>query len=170
PDIAKGLAGFDGVKRRFTRVGTWNGATIIDDYGHHPVEIAAVLKAARASVDAEGGRVIAIHQPHRFSRLHDLFEEFCTAFNDADVVAITDVFAAGEAPIDGVSRDALVGGLRAHGHRQAHALRAPEGLVEFVRDQAQPGDLVVCLGAGTISAWTNALPEALAEGMHQAAE
>ncbi|MEM0923873.1 MAG: UDP-N-acetylmuramate--L-alanine ligase, partial [Pseudomonadota bacterium] len=122
PDIAKGLAGFDGVKRRFTRVGTWNGATIIDDYGHHPVEIAAVLKAARASVDADGGRVIAIHQPHRFSRLHDLFEEFCTAFNDADVVAITDVFAAGEAPIDGVSRDALVGGLRAHGHRQAHAL------------------------------------------------
>ncbi|MEL6475927.1 MAG: UDP-N-acetylmuramate--L-alanine ligase [Pseudomonadota bacterium] len=170
PDIARGLAGFDGVKRRFTRVGTWNGATIIDDYGHHPVEIAAVLKAARASVDAEGGRVIAIHQPHRYSRLHDLFEEFCTAFNDADVVAITDVFAAGEAPIDGVRRDTLVGRLRAHGHRQAHALRAPEGLADFVRAQAQPGDLVVCLGAGTISAWTNALPEQLLEKAQQAAE
>ncbi|MEM0944973.1 MAG: UDP-N-acetylmuramate--L-alanine ligase [Pseudomonadota bacterium] len=162
-DIARGLAGFDGVKRRFTRVGDWQGATIIDDYGHHPVEIAAVLKAARATVDQAGGRVIAIHQPHRFSRLHDLFEEFCACFNDADRVAITDVFAAGEAPIEGVSRDALVGGLRAHGHRGAHAISAPEGLTEFVRAHAQPGDLVVCLGAGTISAWANGLPAELAK-------
>jgi len=160
-DIRAGLAGFDGVKRRFTRVGEWQGASIIDDYGHHPVEIAAVLKAARASV-AEGGRVIAIHQPHRFSRLHDLFEEFCACFNDADIVAITDVFAAGEAPVEGVSRDALVGGLRAHGHRRAFAIRGPEGLAPFVAEQARPGDIVLCLGAGTISAWANALPEALA--------
>lgn len=161
-EIRKGLDGFDGVKRRFTKVGEWNGATIIDDYGHHPVEIEAVLKAARSAVDADGGRVIAVHQPHRYSRLHDLFSEFCGCFNDADIVAIADVFAAGEEPIDGVSRDSLVGGLRAHGHRSAHALRGPDHLPEFVKEHAQPGDLVVCLGAGTISAWTNALPEALA--------
>jgi UDP-N-acetylmuramate--alanine ligase len=158
-DVRRGLDGFAGVRRRFTRVGDWNGATIIDDYGHHPVEIAAVLKAARAATE---GRVIAIHQPHRYTRLHDLFEEFCACFNDADVVAITDVYAAGEPPIEGVSRDALVGGLRAHGHRSAHALRAPEGLAEFVATHAAPGDLVVCLGAGTISAWANALPGELA--------
>ena len=158
-DIRKGLDGFNGVKRRFTKVGEWNGATIIDDYGHHPVEIEAVLKAARSATE---GNVIAVHQPHRYSRLHDLFGEFCACFNDADVVAIADVFAAGEAPIEGVSRDALVGGLRAHGHRSAHALSGEESLADFVADQAKPGDLVVCLGAGTISAWTNALPEVLA--------
>ena len=139
-DIRKGLDGFNGVKRRFTKVGEWNGATIIDDYGHHPVEIEAVLKAARSATE---GNVIAIHQPHRYSRLHDLFGEFCACFNDADVVAITDVFAAGEAPIEGVSQDALVGGLRAHGHRSAHALSGEAGLAAFVREQAQPGDLVV---------------------------
>ena len=154
-DIRKGFASFTGVKRRFTRVGEWNGVTIIDDYGHHPVEISAVLKAARAATE---GRVIAIHQPHRYTRLHGLFEEFCACFNDADVVAITDVYPAGESPIEGVSRDALVGGLRAHGHRSAHAVKAPEGLAAFVREQAAPGDLVVCLGAGTISGWANALP------------
>ena len=159
-DIGRGLAGFHGVKRRFTRAGEWNGATIIDDYGHHPVEIAAVLKAARS---ATKGRVIAIHQPHRYSRLHDLFEEFCACFNDADVVAITDVYAAGEAPIDGISRDALVGGLRAHGHRQAHALKAPEGMAAFVSKHATPGDIVVCLGAGTISGWANGLADELAK-------
>jgi UDP-N-acetylmuramate--alanine ligase len=158
-DIRRGLAAFDGVKRRFTRVGEWNGVTIIDDYGHHPVEIAAALQAARSSTT---GRVIAIHQPHRYSRLHDLFEEFCACFNDADVVAITDVFAAGEAPLEGVSRDALVGGLRAHGHREAHAVKAPEGLAGFVAEHAAPGDMVVCLGAGTISGWANALPDELA--------
>jgi UDP-N-acetylmuramate--alanine ligase len=158
-EIRRGLAGFQGVKRRFTRVGQWNGATIIDDYGHHPVEIAAVLKAARSATE---GRVIAIHQPHRYSRLHDLFEEFCACFNDADLVAIAEVFAAGEPPIEGVSRDALVGGLRAHGHRRAHAIRGPEGLAPFVAAEARPGDLVLCLGAGSISGWANALPDALA--------
>jgi UDP-N-acetylmuramate--alanine ligase len=159
-DIRRGLTSFTGVKRRFSRVGTWNGATIIDDYGHHPVEIAAVLKAARS---ATNGKVIAIHQPHRYSRLHDLFEEFCGCFNDADVVAIADVYAAGEAPIEGISRDALVGGLRAHGHRSAHAIKAPEGMAEFVATHAASGDLVVCLGAGTITAWANALPDELAK-------
>ena len=160
PDVAAaGLEGFRGVKRRFTRVGQWQGVSVIDDYGHHPVEIAAALKAARA---ASSGRVIAIHQPHRFSRLHDLFPDFCAAFNDADVVGITDVYAAGEEPIDGVSRDALVGGLRGHGHRSAHAVRAPEGLAGFVAEHAGPGDMVICLGAGSISAWANALPDALA--------
>ena len=158
-DLRTGLAAFDGVKRRFTKVGEWNGATIIDDYGHHPVEIEAVLKAARS---ATKGNVIAVHQPHRYSRLHDLFEEFCACFNDADVVAIADVFAAGEDPIEGVSRDALVGGLRAHGHRSAHALAGAEKLADFVAEYAQPGDLVVCLGAGTISAWANGLPDQLA--------
>ncbi|MCL5777846.1 UDP-N-acetylmuramate--L-alanine ligase [Limibaculum sp. FT325] len=157
--VAKGFAAFSGVKRRFTRVGEWQGIPVIDDYGHHPVEIAAVLRAARR---ATGGRVIAIHQPHRYSRLHDLFEEFCACFNDADVVAITDVYAAGEAAIEGISRDALVGGLRAHGHRSAHAIKAPQGLADFVAAHAKPGDLVVCLGAGTISAWANALPGELA--------
>ncbi len=158
--IVAALDGFKGVKRRFTRVGEWNGVGIIDDYGHHPVEIAAALKAAR---DATEGRVIAVHQPHRFSRLHDLFEDFCACFNDADVVAISDVYAAGEPPIAGVSRDALVGGLRAHGHRSAIALENETDLPAFVREQAAPGDLVVCLGAGTISAWANALPEDLAK-------
>ena len=158
-EVRRGLAAFTGVRRRFTHVGDWNGARIIDDYGHHPVEIAAVLKAARAATQ---GRVIAIHQPHRFSRLHDLFEEFCACFNDADIVGITDVYAAGEAPIEGISRDALVGGLRAHGHRSAHALKEQQGLIEFVAQQARPSDIVVCLGAGTISGWANALPEELA--------
>jgi UDP-N-acetylmuramate--alanine ligase len=157
-NIRRGLTSFTGVKRRFTRVGKWNGATIIDDYGHHPVEIAAVLKAARSATE---GRVIAIHQPHRYTRLNALFEEFCGCFNDADVVAITDVYAAGEEPIEGIGNAALVGGLIDHGHRSAHTIQAPEGLAEFVAAHAAPGDLVVCLGAGTISAWANALPDEL---------
>jgi UDP-N-acetylmuramate--alanine ligase len=123
------------------------------------VEIAAVLKAARASTR---GRLIAVHQPHRYSRLHDLFREFCGCFNDADVVAIADVYAAGEPPIAGVSRDALVGGLRAHGHRGVRALEGPEALAALVASEAKPGDMVVCLGAGTITAWAHALPGELA--------
>ncbi len=159
--IRAALAAFGGVNRRFTKVGEWNGATLIDDYGHHPVEIAAVLKAAR---QASSGRVIAVHQPHRYTRLRDLFTQFCACFNDADVVAITDVYAAGEAPIEGVSRDTLVGGLIAHGHRRALALCGEEDLAALVRAEARPGDMVVCLGAGSISAWANALPAALAAG------
>ncbi|WP_413788588.1 UDP-N-acetylmuramate--L-alanine ligase [Paludibacillus litoralis] len=159
-EIRAALEAFGGVSRRFTRAGEWNGAAIIDDYGHHPVEIEAVLKAARA---ATTGRLIAIHQPHRYSRLADLFEEFCGAFNDADIVGIMNVYAAGEAPIEGADREALVEGLRAHGHRSAHAVDDEPGMEAFVRAHAQPGDMVVCLGAGTISGWTNALPGRLAQ-------
>jgi UDP-N-acetylmuramate--alanine ligase len=132
--------------------------TIIDDYGHHPVEIAAVLKAAR---QATKGRVIAVHQPHRYSRLHSLFEDFCTCFNEADVVAIADVYGAGEDPIEGASRDDLIAGLIAHGHRHARGISDEIDLAKLVKEQAQPGDMVVCLGAGTISAWANALPALL---------
>jgi UDP-N-acetylmuramate--alanine ligase len=157
-EIREALAGFAGVNRRFTKVAEVNGVTIIDDYGHHPVEIAAVLRAAR---QATKGRVIAVHQPHRYSRLSHLFEEFCTCFNEADVVAIADVYAAGEDPIPGASRDDLVAGLIAHGHRHARACMDEVDLARLVREQARPGDMVVCLGAGTISAWANALPARL---------
>jgi UDP-N-acetylmuramate--alanine ligase len=123
------------------------------------VEIAAVLKAAR---QATKGRVIAVHQPHRYTRLRDLFTQFCACFNDADVVGIADVYSAGEAPIDGVSRDTLVGGLIAHGHRRALPVAGEEGLLAFAKAECRPGDMLVCLGAGSISAWANALPERLA--------
>ncbi|MGR3248133.1 MAG: UDP-N-acetylmuramate--L-alanine ligase [Paracoccus sp. (in: a-proteobacteria)] len=157
-EIREALAKFGGVGRRFTRVGEVGGVTIIDDYGHHPVEIAAVLKAAR---QASSGRVIAVHQPHRYSRLSGLFDDFCTCFNEADVVAIADVYSAGEDPIPGASRDDLVAGLIAHGHRHARAILSEDDLERLVREQARPGDMVVCLGAGTISAWANSLPARL---------
>ncbi|MFN6976938.1 MAG: UDP-N-acetylmuramate--L-alanine ligase [Gemmobacter sp.] len=165
PDtIRAGLAGFAGVNRRFTKVGeVMGGVPVIDDYGHHPVEIAAVLKAARQAVGPNPkARVIAIHQPHRYTRLSSLFEDFCTCFNDADVVAIAEVFAAGEDRIPGASRDDLVAGLIAHGHRHARAILSEDDMTRLVREQARPGDIVVCLGAGTISAWANALPARLA--------
>jgi UDP-N-acetylmuramate--alanine ligase len=152
--IRKALASFGGVKRRFTRVGEWNGAVIIDDYGHHPVEIAAVLRAARESAK---GQVIAVMQPHRYTRLHDLFEQFCTCFNDADAVIVAPVYPAGEAPIPGIDRDALVAGLRAHGHKQAIALEGPDKLAGLIKELAKPGDYVVCLGAGSITQWAAAL-------------
>ncbi|MGB8811583.1 MAG: UDP-N-acetylmuramate--L-alanine ligase [Paracoccaceae bacterium] len=157
-EIREALAGFGGVNRRFTKVGEVNGVTIIDDYGHHPVEIAAVLRAARQSTK---GRIIAVHQPHRYTRLHSLFDDFCTCFNEADVVAIAEVYAAGEDPIAGASRDDLVAGLIAHGHRHARAIMNEDDLERLVREQARPGDMVVCLGAGTISTWANALPARL---------
>jgi UDP-N-acetylmuramate--alanine ligase len=159
--IAAGLAGFGGVKRRFTRTGEWNGVAIIDDYGHHPVEIAAVLKAARSI--STGHHVIAVMQPHRYTRLHDLFDQFCLCFNDADTVIVAPVYAAGESPIDGVNRDALVEGLKVRGHRDARPLEGPDALAPMIRDLARPGDMVVCLGAGSISAWAYALPEQLAK-------
>ena len=159
-EIRDALAKFGGVNRRFTKVGeVLGGVTIIDDYGHHPVEIAAVLKAAR---QATKGRVIAVHQPHRYTRLSNLFEDFCTCFNEADVVAIAEVYSAGEDPIPGASRDDLVAGLIAHGHRHARAILSEDDLARLVREQALPGDMVVCLGAGTISTWANALPGKLA--------
>ncbi|SIS75610.1 UDP-N-acetylmuramate--L-alanine ligase [Insolitispirillum peregrinum] len=156
--IRTALAGFSGVKRRFTKTGEVDGITVIDDYGHHPVEIAAVLRAAR---HASKGRVVAVVQPHRYSRLHDLFESFCTCFNDADHVVVADVYAAGEAPIEGINRDALIDGLRRHGHRSVTALSSPAELAAVVNGLAEPGDLVVCLGAGNITAWANGLPEQL---------
>ena len=156
--IRDALAAFGGVNRRFTKVGEVNGVTIIDDYGHHPVEIAAVLRAAR---QASEGRVIAVHQPHRYTRLHSLFDDFCTCFNDADVVGIGEVYAAGEQVIEGATRDDLVAGLIRHGHRHARAVTSEDDLERLVREQARPGDIVVCLGAGTISAWANGLPARL---------
>jgi UDP-N-acetylmuramate--alanine ligase len=157
-EIRAALAGFGGVNRRFTRVGEVDGVAVIDDYGHHPVEIAAVIRAAR---QASGGRVIAVHQPHRYSRLSSLFEEFCGAFNEADIVAIAEVYAAGEDPVPGASRDDLVAGLIRHGHRDARAIAELDDLARLVRAEARPGDMVVCLGAGTISQWAGELPARL---------
>lgn len=156
--IRKALASFGGVKRRFTKTGVSGGVTVIDDYGHHPVEISAVLKAARQATDAQ---VIAVVQPHRYTRLRDLFEDFCSCFNDADHVIVADVYEAGEQPIEGASRDDLVEGLRDRGHRHVSALPNPDALAAMVHDVAKAGDLVVCLGAGNITAWAHALPRAL---------
>lgn len=156
--IRQALKNFGGVNRRFTHVGEINGVTIIDDYAHHPVEITAVLSAAK---QATNGRVIAVHQPHRYSRLSDLFEDFCSCFNDAEVVGITDIFAAGESPINGADRDSLIAGLKAHGHRQAVSVADEAGLQQFVVEQCRSGDLLVCLGAGTISVWANNLTKVL---------
>ena len=156
--VRKALAGFGGVKRRFTRIGEWNGAVIIDDYAHHPVEIAAVLRAARESAK---GQVIAVMQPHRYTRLHDLFEQFCTCFNDADLAIIAPVYPAGEQPIPGADRDSLVTGLRSRGHKQAMPLDGPEKLAPLIKNLAKPGDYVICLGAGSITQWAYALPAEL---------
>ena len=156
--VRRTLAGLSGVKRRFTRTGVVDGVTVIDDYGHHPVEIRAVLKTARARTE---GRVVAVMQPHRYSRLKGLFDDFCTCFNDADVVLVAPVYAAGEAPIEGADRDALIEGIRRFGHRDARAVDGPKDLAPLVRELTSPGDLVVCLGAGSITQWAQALPEAL---------
>ena len=157
-EIRTALGAFGGVNRRFTKVAEVDGVTIIDDYGHHPVEIAAVLKAARQATE---GRVIAVHQPHRYTRLSHHFDEFCACFNDADVVGIAEVFSAGEDPIPGATRDDLVAGLIRHGHRHARAVTSDDDLARLVREQAGPGDMVVCLGAGTISTWAHGLPDKL---------
>ncbi len=153
------IRNFKGVKRRFTKTGEWNGVTVIDDYGHHPVEIAAVLKAARAIIE---GKVIAVVQPHRFTRLAHLFDGFCTCFNDADIVLVADIYAAGEMAIEGVSRDGLVAGLIQHGHRNVRPLTDPRELAPIVKELARSGDMVVCLGAGSITNWANSLPGDLA--------
>jgi len=159
PDVLKrALMNFSGVKRRFTRTGVVNDVTIVDDYGHHPVEIAAVLAAARTSTRRN---VIAVVQPHRYSRVSDLFDEFCTCFNDADTVIVADIYAAGEAPMPGIDRDALVDGIRARGHRHVVPLDDADSLASLVADLAKPNDFVICLGAGNITAWANDLPAAL---------
>ncbi|KAF0115173.1 MAG: UDP-N-acetylmuramate--alanine ligase [Rhodospirillaceae bacterium] len=169
--IVHALAGFSGVKRRFTRTGTARGVVVIDDYGHHPVEISAVLSAARSACS---GQVIAVVQPHRYTRLHDLFEAFCTCFNDADTVVVAAVYPAGEPPLEGVHREALVEALRAHGHRHVLALAHEKDLAVMIHALARPGDFVVCLGAGSITQWAQALPGDLArlygDDVHNEAE
>ena len=156
--ICTGFAQFGGVKRRFTKVGEALGATIIDDYGHHPVEIRAVLAAAREGVR---GRVIAVVQPHRFTRLRDHMAEFQAAFNDADIVYAAPVYAAGEAAIDGVDSAALVEGIKARGHRSAHRIAGADALAQVLAATVQPGDMVVCLGAGDITKWAAGLADAI---------
>lgn len=162
--MREALESFKGVKRRFTVTGKVDGVTVVDDYGHHPVEIAAVLKAARAAAKEH---VIAVVQPHRYTRLRDLFEEFCTCFNDADSVIVAPVHPAGEKPIEGVNRDTLVEGLRLHGHRSVQALNAPEDLPKIIHEIAVSGDLVLCMGAGDITQWANSLPGELQELQHE---
>jgi UDP-N-acetylmuramate--alanine ligase len=152
--LRKGLTNFEGVKRRFTKVGEWNGVRIIDDYGHHPVEIAAVLKAAR---QVTSGKVVAVVQPHRYTRLQALFDDFARCLNDADVVAIADVYTAGESPIEGVDAEALVRAARDHGHKRVSKLASPDDLADFLRAECGSGDIFVCLGAGDITAWAGAL-------------
>ena len=156
--IQQGFAKFGGVKRRFTKVGETGGVTIIDDYGHHPVEIRAVLSAAREGVE---NRVIAVVQPHRYSRLGDLMEEFQQAFNDADMVYVTPVYAAGEAPVEGVDAEALVEGIKRRGHRSAATIADADALARVLAGVAQPGDMVVCLGAGDITKWAAGLADAI---------
>ncbi len=156
--IKKGLLGFGGVKRRFTHTGSWNGVEIFDDYGHHPVEIKAVLKAAR---DSAKGRVIAVVQPHRYTRLASLFDDFAACFNDADTVILAPVYAAGEEPIAGVNSEALVDLIRSGGHRDARHINGAPELAGLIRSLAKPGDYVICLGAGNITQWAYALPKEL---------
>lgn len=163
--IKNGFARFAGVKRRFSKVGEWNGATIIDDYGHHPVEIAAALRAAR---QVASGKIIAVVQPHRYSRLQSLFDEFCACLNDAQTVFITDVYAAGETPIAGFDRDGYVAGVASHGHKDVRALASLEALPEALKDEIGPGDYVVLLGAGDITKHANRLPDMLS-GLSQSA-
>ncbi|NOU02398.1 MAG: UDP-N-acetylmuramate--L-alanine ligase [Novosphingobium sp.] len=157
--ICTGFATFTGVKRRFTKVGEVGGITVIDDYGHHPVEIRAVLAAAREGVGT--GRVIAVVQPHRFTRLRDHLDDFSAAFNDADMVYAAPVYAAGEAPIDGVDSAAMVEGMKARGHRNAQTIAGPDALADALAEAAQSGDMVVCLGAGDITKWAAGLAEAI---------
>ena len=162
--IRNSMLNFSGVKRRFTLVAEIDEVMIIDDYAHHPVEITAVLKAARQT---SSGRVVVVHQPHRYSRLSLLFDDFCRCFNEADIVAITDIYGANEEPIEGASQDALAEGLRLHGHRNVSTIDGEIGLKKFFKDKVRPGDIFVCLGAGSISSWVNNLPKNLSRDEHK---
>lgn len=155
------MKNFSGVKRRFTKTGVSNGITVIDDYGHHPVEIKAVLKAARQAVEKSGKKIIAVMQPHRYSRLHDLFEDFCTCFNDADSVYIGDVYAGGEDPIEGATKERLAEGIKSRGHKKVQVLPDTDDLGRLIATEAEEGDYVICLGAGDITKWAYALPKQL---------
>jgi UDP-N-acetylmuramate--alanine ligase len=159
--LVAALGKFEGIKRRFTKTGAAGGITVIDDYGHHPVEIAATLKAARDAQSHSGGKVVAVVQPHRYTRVHDLFADFCTCFNDSDTVIVADIYAAGEEPIEGINADILVEGLRRAGHRSVLRLASADELAGVVTTVAQSGDMVVCLGAGSITKWAYALPKQL---------
>ncbi|MBL8637551.1 MAG: UDP-N-acetylmuramate--L-alanine ligase [Alphaproteobacteria bacterium] len=159
--MMRALNNFSGVKRRFTRTGISHGITVVDDYAHHPVEISAVLKAARQALGDGGGRVIAVMQPHRYSRLSSLFEEFCTCFNEAESVIIADVYAAGESPIENATKETLVEGILNHGHHDVRELDSPESLASLISSMARAGDFVICLGAGNITQWAHTLPEEL---------
>ncbi len=161
--IKKALADFSGVKRRFTHIGEVNGVHIIDDYGHHPVEIAATLSSARQAVETTGGKVIAVVQPHRYSRVQNLFNEFCTCFNDADMVLVADIFAAGEEKLADIDNKKLAAAIAAAGHQHVEALESPEALPIRISKLAKPGDYVICLGAGNITVWANKLPQQLTE-------
>jgi UDP-N-acetylmuramate--alanine ligase len=160
-DMRKALDNFGGVKRRFTKTGNVDGITVIDDYAHHPVEIGVVLKTARSAVEKAGGQVIAVMQPHRYTRLQSLYEEFCRCFNDADHVIIADVYEASEKPIEGINKEYLVQGLKTHGHRSAQALLERDDLARMVSEIAQSGDYVIVMGAGSSTHWAYALPEEL---------
>jgi UDP-N-acetylmuramate--alanine ligase len=157
--LKNGFKNFTGVKRRFTKVGEVDGATIIDDYAHHPVEIRSVLAAAREAAEE---RVIAVVQPHRYTRLRDLMDDFQNAFNDADVVFVAPVYAAGEEPIEAVDGNALADGLRAHGHRMVKTVESLTDLAANLRDLAAEGDIVICMGAGDITKWAGGLAPAIA--------
>lgn len=168
PIMKKALENFTGVKRRFTKTGEVQGVTIIDDYAHHPIEIETVLKTARTAVQANEGRVIAVMQPHRYSRLQDLFEDFCKCFNDADTVIIADVYEAGEDPIEGIHKNTLVEGIKNHGHREVIALPDRKELAHFVAKAVQANDFVICMGAGDITAWAYELPQQLESELEKA--
>ena len=167
PVMKKALQEFGGVKRRFTQTGEVNGIRIIDDYGHHPCEISAVLSSARQSLENTDNKVIAVMQPHRYSRLESLFDQFCTCFNDADIVYISDVFSAGEEAIEGASKDSLVHGIAQHGHRDVNALSESHDLAGIIAGRASPGDFVICLGAGDITRWAAELPAELEAELKQ---
>src|SRR5690606_27346800 len=165
--IRAGLAAFSGVKRRFQLTGTWNGVQIFDDYGHHPAEIAAVLEAARAGAR---GRVIAVVEPHRYTRVRDLFDEFSRCFVNADTVVVAPLYSAGEAPINGINQHSLAEGIRACGHPAVLSIDSPDELVPFIQRNGRSGDIVVCLGAGNSTEWANALPVWLADTPRLAGE
>ena len=157
--IIKALATFNGVKRRFTKVGEYEGVAIIDDYGHHPTEISTTLKAARHFAGKH--KVICVFQPHKYSRVHDLFNEFCHAFTDADYVIVSDVYSAGQAPIEGASQDDLVAGITKAGHKNVIKMNSEKDLAQIVKPLISAGDIVFCVGAGTVTYWAAALADQL---------
>jgi UDP-N-acetylmuramate--alanine ligase len=159
--IKQGLANFSGVKRRFTKTGEVSGITIIDDYGHHPTEIKAVFKAAREILPNH--KLIVVFQPHKYTRTRDLFDEFCNSFQDVDVAIIADIYSAGQEPIAGASQDDLIAGIRNAGHKNVIKLNSENDLPQLIKEQARAGDMLICIGAGSISNWANNLPAKLKE-------